>query len=66
MTTGSKEELCGTCIHHRKENEELICKNPDSECYGCYTEYRDSCDSYEERLARTRFSVTIVKNSKNS
>lgn len=58
------EEICGKCIHHRKEIEEWICHNPDSECYGCYTEYRDTCDKFEDRLTGSDFSVEIRKNSK--
>lgn len=55
------EEICGKCIHHRKEDEEWICKNPNSECWGCYTEYRDACNDFEERQPKTKFSVEIVK-----
>lgn len=60
------EEICGKCIHHRKEYEEWVCMNPDSECYGCATEYNDDCNDFEERVAKTRFSVEVVKKSKNS
>lgn len=56
------QEICGFCTHHHKENDEWICENPDSECYGCYTEYNDDCDSFESRY----FSVEIKnKKSKN-
>ena len=60
----SKEEICGKCIYHRKEDEEWICNNPDSECYGCYTEYNDTCTNYEERRPYQRFSVEIVRRKK--
>ena len=60
------EQICGKCLHHRKQDEEWICNNPDSECYGCYTEYRDGCDEYDERQARTKFSVDIVNKKKFS
>lgn len=55
-------ELCGTCKHHKhiysnvsKENGSLridegwMCINEDSENAGCYTDYDDSCDEWEER-----------------
>lgn len=58
--TKEYEEICGKCLHHRKENEEWICKNPDSECYGCWTEYKDGCSEFEER-ANSGFSVSIKK-----
>lgn len=58
------EEICGKCIHHRKEDEEWICNNPNSECWGCCTEYRDTCDDFEERQPKTKFSVEIVKHKK--
>ena len=59
-----KEEKCGKCLHHRYEDGEWICNNPDSECYGCYTEYNDICnDGFEER-AGSKFSVEIKKSKK--
>ena len=54
------EEICGKCLHHRKENEEWVCTNPDSDCYGCWTEYRDGCDDFEDRV-NSGFSVTVKK-----
>lgn len=59
------EEICGECLHHRKQNEEWVCTNPESECYGCWTEYRDGCSSFEDRV-NSRFFVTVVKKSKKS
>lgn len=53
------EEICGTCISHRNEDGEWICNNPDSECFGCYTEYRDTCNSWDERQPRQKFNVNI-------
>ena len=61
----NNEEICGKCIHHRKQNEEWVCVNPESECYGCWTEYRDGCDEFEDRV-NSGFSVTVVKKSKKS
>lgn len=60
------EEICGKCLYHRKRNEEWICTNPESEYYGCYTEYRDCCDTeFEERQAsKDNFSIEIVRNKK--
>ena len=55
------ENICGKCMHHRYEDGEWICNNPDSECYGCYTEYNDECDEFEERTGSNVFSVTIKK-----
>lgn len=55
------EEICGKCKYHRKENEEWVCTNQDSECWGCYTEYRDTCDCFEERVTQSAFSVEIIK-----
>lgn len=57
------EEICGKCKHHRKEFEEWVCTNPDSECYGCATEYNDDCESFEDRVST--FSVEIKKSYKN-
>lgn len=45
------DERCGTCRHHRFDpwDEEWVCENPASDCYGCVTEYGDVCEDYEER-----------------
>ena len=59
----AKDKICGKCIHHRYEDGEWICTNPDSECYGCYTEYNDECDEFEERVGN-KFSVEVVKKNK--
>lgn len=53
-------ENCGHCLHHRKRDEEWICNNPDSECYGCYTEYEESCEDFEERRPKEKFTIEIV------
>lgn len=44
-------ECCGTCIWHDydKEHNDFFCANNESEYVGDYTDYRDSCDEYEER-----------------
>lgn len=46
----NEEEICGKCVHHRKQNEEWVCTNIESECYGCWTEYEDGCDEFEDRV----------------
>lgn len=56
-----EDENCGHCVYHRKDDEMWICSNPDSEYFGCDTEYRDFCDNYEERRPKSRFSVEIKK-----
>ena len=45
------DKCCGTCRHHQRDpwDDEWVCNNEDSECYGVNTEYRDSCDDYEEK-----------------
>lgn len=53
------EKICGTCVYHRHVDGEWVCNNLESECYGCYTEYRDACNSWEEREPYQRFGVTI-------
>ena len=52
---------CGHCLYHKKVNEYWVCDNDNSECYGEYTEYNEKCEEFEERQARTNFSVDIVK-----
>ena len=43
-------EKCGTCRYHRFEKQDCwICANQQSEMYGSYTEYDDTCDDYWER-----------------
>lgn len=46
------DECCGTCKWHEHDNwdDEWVCSNTSSDCYGVNTEYRDSCTNYEERL----------------
>lgn len=55
-----EERICGKCYHHRKSYEEWVCNNPESECYACATEYRDTCEDFEDR-ANSGFSVTLKK-----
>lgn len=59
--TEKAENICGKCLHHRFVDDEWICNNPDSICYGCYTEYYDRCQDFDERAAKSDFSVTIKK-----
>lgn len=59
-----EDENCGHCSWHRKEDDCWVCTNPDSECYGCYTEYKEVCEDFEERPQNTRFSVELKKSKK--
>jgi hypothetical protein len=56
------EEICGTCRHHKhiythvepcgddiRMQDGWVCVNEYSENAGCYTEYRDTCDDWEEK-----------------
>ena len=52
------DEICGKCYYHRKHYDEWCCDNPDSECYGCATEYNDTCEDFEDR-ANSGFSVEL-------
>ena len=56
-----EDENCGHCIHHRKNDGCWICTNPDSECYGCYTEYTDTCEEFDERSPFNKFRVEVKK-----
>lgn len=56
-----EDENCGHCQHHRKDDEEWICNNPDSECFGCYTEYKDTCEDFKERNSYLHFAVEISR-----
>ena len=40
---------CGECQWHRKEYDDWVCTNPDSEYCGEPTEYEDGCFEYEKR-----------------
>ena len=42
-------ENCGNCRYHRKDGDEWICTNENSDCYGCETDYNDECEEFEER-----------------
>ena len=50
--------ICGKCAYNKFEEKKLksgttisayACNNPNSECYGCYTQYDDYCDEYTEK-----------------
>ena len=60
MKSWTNEVICGKCKYHRKDNEEWVCKNPESEYYGDYTEYKDTCDEFEDRTS-PGFSVVVKK-----
>ena len=43
-------ECCGTCRYHKKDaSDDWICTCPYSEYMSVWTEYDDSCDSWEGR-----------------
>jgi len=44
-----EEKCCGNCAFHSRANDEddWICENPDSDNYGVWTEYGDSCDEHQ-------------------
>ena len=46
------ESVCGRCKWNRFYKGGFMCGNEDSEYSGCYTEYADSCDRWEERMKR--------------
>lgn len=51
------DEICGKCKWHVRDDiieKDWICANEDSEYSGCMTEYRDTCDDFEERIDYTR------------
>ena len=39
---------CGTCKYHKREVNEWICTNPESEYYADYTDYGDECEEQED------------------
>lgn len=42
-------KCCGTCGWHKYDDDvDFICSNEESEGYGEYTMYEDSCDCWEE------------------
>ena len=56
------EEICGTCRHHKhiythvepcgddiRIQDGWVCVNEYSENSGCYTDYKDKCDDWEEK-----------------
>lgn len=43
------DECCGNCIFNRYHDGEFLCGNEDSEMYGIFTEYSNSCNEYEEK-----------------
>lgn len=46
-----KEQCCGTCKYHHHEHidDGWVCVNDRSDYVACWTEYKDSCEEYEER-----------------
>lgn len=47
-----EKEVCGTCQYHRFDKRQgvFICVNDDSEYCGLDTEYKDTCENYEDRF----------------
>lgn len=56
------QEICGTCKYHKhifthvepfeddiRIQDGWVCVNEYSENAGCYTEYRDRCDDWEDK-----------------
>ena len=50
------EGKCGKCKYNKYEVDPrgnhvgaFACVNPDSEFYGCWTQYNDSCEDFEKR-----------------
>lgn len=45
-------EICGNCVHHRKEwspDGEWYCNNRECDYYTDLTDYDDGCDEFESR-----------------
>nr|DAJ92736.1 MAG TPA: Protein of unknown function (DUF1284) [Caudoviricetes sp.] len=40
-------EQCGTCRWHKYDDIDFACSNEESDGYGEYTMYEDSCDCWE-------------------
>ena len=61
--TRDRRKVCGTCKYHKhiyatvrqhhydkvSVHDGWMCVNEDCEYCGCYTEYSDSCDDWEEK-----------------
>lgn len=44
------DKCCGTCkFNDYIPFSDFICDNPDSDNYGLETEYKDSCEGWEEK-----------------
>ena len=43
------EQVCGTCEYNNVCEGEFCCNNPDSDAYGCPTNYNDVCEEWEEK-----------------
>jgi len=43
------DKVCGNCKYNGYDYScgEYVCMNPDSEVYGCYNRYYDTCIDYE-------------------
>ena len=42
-------EICGKCVHNTYDNGDFLCGNTNSDNYGCYVAYDDSCEDWEEK-----------------
>ena len=43
------KKCCGTCYWHKREGDDWICTNSNSDELADYTEYGFVCDCWEER-----------------
>lgn len=44
-----ENKICGNCVHNTYGNGDFLCGNENSDNYGCYIAYDDSCEDFEER-----------------
>ena len=45
----SENKICGNCVHNTYDNGDFLCNNKNSDNYGCYVAYDDSCEDWEEK-----------------
>ena len=51
--TDDVEECCGTCRHHKFDYDsgEWICNADFADNFGQFTEYKDTCEDWEDKDA---------------
>lgn len=42
-------DICGSCKWHKKQGEDWVCMNENSDCYTFETEYGWACEDWEEK-----------------